>query len=155
MTTPGRSSPAAPETEDEALARLRAQGGRITRARRELVAYFFANDEGVTAEDIIGHFPDVDAATVYRSLASLEQAGIVEHTHLGHGPATWVRAGLFAVPVVCEQCGAVVHVPRDEFTTLGERLLAGYGFTVDLHHFAMTGRCQRCTTGRRKRPTKT
>lgn len=151
MTTPGRMTPSAPTTVDEALARLREQGGRVTRSRREMVEHFFALDGGVTAEEVIAQFPDVDAATVYRSLAGLEQAGIIEHTHLGHGPATYVRAGTLAVPVVCEQCGAVVQIPREEFTELSERLLSAYGFTVDLHHFAITGRCAVCSGARTAR----
>ena len=134
-----------PRTVGDALDRLRADGGRITRARRELVEYFFANSAGITADELGGQFPAVDQATVYRNLASLEAAGIVEHRHLGHGPATYHRTGGDSVPAVCDACGQVVDVPRREFAKVAANLDRTHGFTMDLGHFAIGGRCASCS----------
>lgn len=148
MTTPGKSPVAPPSNLDEALARLRSLGGRITRARRELIEFFYAHDTGYTAEELAAQFPDVDDATLYRALATLEQAGIVAHAHFGHGAATYRRAGAGTIPVVCDVCATVLHVPSEELDDLRSRLHAAYGFSVDLGHFALTGRCKRCAKAR-------
>ena len=152
MTTPGHSPSAAPRDQEDALARLRSLGGRITRSRRELVEFFYMHHNGFTAEEIAAQFPDVDEATVYRALGNLEQAGIVEHAHFGHGPATYRRAGAATVPVVCDSCARVLHVPREDLADLRLHLQSTYGFTVDLGHFALTGRCRRCTKTAKARP---
>lgn len=144
MTTTGFDPRVPPLDEADALARLRAGGGRITRSRRDLVAYFFADGPAVTAEGLAAAFPTVDPATIYRTVNALEQAGIVEHTHLGHGPATYRRAGATTIPVVCETCGARLDLPRKEFDKFAARLQAAHGFRIALHHFAITGSCEHC-----------
>ena len=144
MITTGFDPRTPPLDEADALARLRAGGGRITESRRQLVAYFFADGPAVTAEELAAAFPAVDPATIYRTVNALEQAGIVEHTHLGHGPATYRRAGGTTIPVVCETCGARLDLPRKEFDTFASRLQAAHGFRIALHHFAITGTCAHC-----------
>jgi Fur family transcriptional regulator, ferric uptake regulator len=144
MTRPIKGAGEVPRTIEDALDRLRAEGGRITRARRELVEFFFANPGGITADDLGAQFPTVDQATVYRNLASLESAGVVEHRHLGHGPATYHRTGGNSIPAVCDLCGHVVDVPRTEFARVATVLQRDYRFTIDLGHFAIGGRCSVC-----------
>ena len=152
MSTPALNTPTPPINVDDALARLRSLGGRITGSRRDIVDFFYRHSGRFSADDLAARFPAYDAATVYRTLNSLEDAGIVEHVHLGHGPATYRRAGANTIPVVCEQCGKVIHVPHDEFADIGSRLRDTYGFAVDLGHFAITGRCEHCSRKPRRPP---
>ncbi len=105
---------------------------------------FFTNDAGLTAEEVALQLPDLDQATVYRALNQLEEVGIVEHLHLGHGAATYRRAGATTVPAICEGCGAVVQVPVAELEPVTSRLREAYGFHAEARHFALTGRCARC-----------
>jgi Fur family ferric uptake transcriptional regulator len=109
-----------------------------------MLELFFATDEGLTAEQVRAQLPAVDQATVYRTLVQFEQAGIVEHVHLGHGPATYRRAGTGGVPVVCQVCGRVVEVPAAELDGLIARVRRQHGMLIDAGHFALTGRCCTC-----------
>src|SRR3981189_3277363 len=72
------------------LDQLAAHGVRRTAARQAILEAFFAAESHVTAEDIAAEvhrrFPSVDVSTVYRTLDTLEQLGIIDHTHLAHGP---------------------------------------------------------------------
>ena len=76
---------------DEIIGKLRAQGGRLTDARRATIRVLLDNGRShLSAEDIVsrvrlGH-PDIAESTVYRNLITFEELGIVEHIHLGHGP---------------------------------------------------------------------
>ena len=125
--------PEPPGDQAEALARLREQGGRLTRSRRELVEHFYRHDDGITVDELLVLYPAFDQATLYRAVHALEQAGVVEHTHLGHGPATYKRAGAPTVSVVCQRCGLTIELPRSELEPIAARLKASDGFVVDLH----------------------
>lgn len=79
---------------DWALARLRVLGERVTPAREAVLHVIDAadrTDEHLTAEQIGERVtrlePSVHRATVYRTLTSLTDAGVLSHIHLG-GSAT-------------------------------------------------------------------
>jgi Fe2+ or Zn2+ uptake regulation protein len=72
---------------------LRAHGERVTRARRAVLEVLVASPDHLTAEEIQAKVavlaPDVHLATVYRALETLTRVELVEHAHLGHGPAVY------------------------------------------------------------------
>ncbi len=129
---------------DDALERVRASGGRVTRARRLLLKDLSETSGRVTAETLAERHPDIDLATVYRSLSHFEQVGVVEHVHLGHGPAAYRWAGARTFAAVCEGCGAVSDIPTYELDALGDRLERVYGLRPSLGHFALSVRCRSC-----------
>jgi Fe2+ or Zn2+ uptake regulation protein len=131
-------------TADELLDRLREQGGRITTARRLVVSTLLGAPGHITAEELAAaiqeQHPEVHLSTVYRTLDSLEKLGIVEHTHIGHGPSVY-HVGVTHQHLVCEECGAVIDVPVDLLEDLQHALHAQYGFDLHIGHFALLGRC--------------
>jgi Fe2+ or Zn2+ uptake regulation protein len=136
------------------LGQLRSQGGRATAARRATITVLLeAPRNHLSPEDIIrkvrAQHPDVAESTVYRALAALEDLGVVEHVHLGHGPSTYHLSGQAHQHLVCRHCGKVVEVPDSEFADLSERISAGYGFEIDPRHFAILGRCRHCRSRHR------
>jgi Fur family ferric uptake transcriptional regulator len=129
---------------DDALERVRAGGGRLTRARRELLEDLFTTTGRVTAEELAERHHDIDLATVYRSLSHFEEVGVIEHVHLGHGPAAYRWAGVRTVAAVCTGCGAVADIPTAELAALADRLEFRYGLRLELGHFALSVRCTHC-----------
>jgi len=131
-------------TADDLLDRLRAQGGRITTARRLVVSTLVTATSHVTAEDLAAtiheRHPEIHLSTVYRTLDSLERLGIVEHTHIGHGPAVY-HVGVTHQHLVCEECGAVIDVPPQLLESVQRALREEYGFELHVGHFALLGRC--------------
>ena len=131
------------------LALVRDRGGRVTTTRRAIIASLLdAPDHHVTAQALAervqaGH-PDIHASTVYRTLDTLAELGVVEHTHLGHGATVYHLTDERHQHLVCEQCGAVVEVPLDVFDPLVAHLRAAYGFDVQPEHVALVGRCRDC-----------
>ena len=70
---------------------LHEKGLRLT-PQRELVlsavrSLGHATPEEV-AEKVRSTHPGINLSTVYRNLETLENVGLVQHTHLGHGGAT-------------------------------------------------------------------
>ena len=130
------------------LEQLRADGGRVTTARRALVTALLDADDHVTADDLAATVqaahPDVHRSTIYRTLDALERLGVVDHVHLGHGRAVYHLADEAHHHLVCEACGYVVEVPERLFDDLAAELQAQYGFTIHPRHFAVIGRCDAC-----------
>lgn len=141
-----RTDPVARVAFDDAVERVRQGGGRITRARLELLKDLYSRGGRVTAEELAERHGDIDPATVYRSLSHFEEVGVVEHVHLGHGPAAYRWVGQRTVTAVCEVCGTVTDIPASELDDLAERLEQRYGVCLSLGHFALSARCTDCVT---------
>jgi Fur family ferric uptake transcriptional regulator len=136
---------------DRILDQLRANGGRITTARRALVTVLLETDRHVTADDLAEavqrSHPDVHLSTIYRCLDALEELGIVDHVHLGHGRAVYHLLDEPHQHLVCEACGYVIEAPDEVFAPLAKKLAADYGFTLRPNHFAVLGSCAECSAG--------
>jgi len=149
---PGRVAKSAPEAGqdliDDVLARLRAQGGRVTTARRLLLGALVESDGHSTAEELAArvwaHAPDINLSTVYRNLDELERLKVVDRTHLGQGPASYHLASAAHGHLVCDRCGTVTEVPGTMFDGLAAAARQRYGFTVDPQRFAVIGLCADC-----------
>jgi Fe2+ or Zn2+ uptake regulation protein len=135
-------------TVEDVLALVREHGGRVTSSRRLLLEALFDGPGHRTAEELAGtvraRAPEVALSTVYRNLDELEKLGVVVHSHLGHGPATYHLAQRAHCHFVCQECGAAVEAPDELFTSLARAARDRYGFEIDTHHFAILGRCAEC-----------
>ena len=135
---------------DGLLALVRQRGGRVTTCRRALLAELVRTSDHVTADDLAERVrerhPDIHRSTIYRSLSDLEDLGIVDHVHLGHGRAVYHLADARHQHIVCEECGDVTEVPTALFQPLEEALLSDYGFRIQPGHFAVVGHCAHCAS---------
>ncbi len=127
---------------------LRARGERITTARRALLGALDQADDHRSADELAAQVgrsnPEIHRATIYRTLETLRRLEVVEHTHLGHGPAVYHLADRVHQHLVCEECGSVTEVPTAAFRGLERALKREYGFTLQSRHFALIGVCVRC-----------
>jgi len=127
---------------------FRGAGGRMTTSRRVLLYCLFDGGGHRTAEDLAAaaqaNLPDVHLSTIYRNLEELERLGVVEHVHLGQGPAIYHLAAERHGHFVCERCGAVFEAPDEYFDGLAKLALERVGLTIKPHHFAVLGTCTAC-----------
>ena len=123
------------ELRDKGL-RLTPQRELVLSAVRELV---HATPEEV-AEKVRATHPGINLSTVYRNLETLENVGLVQHTHLGHGGATYHAAEeLTHLHLVCGDCGSVGDAPIGAAANFVQNLADDYGFKTDVTHFAVYG----------------
>ncbi len=120
----------------------------MTTARRQLLEALFDAPPHATAEDLAlavqARSPDVHISTIYRNLDELERVGVIVHTHLGHGPASYHLASSPHGHLVCETCGVTIEAPEELFGSLSRSARERFGFRIDPRHFAVLGRCRDC-----------
>jgi Fe2+ or Zn2+ uptake regulation protein len=136
-------------TVDELIDELRAQGQRVTTARRAVLAELIdAGDGHLGAEDLAqrihSRHPDIHLSTVYRTLDALCDAGLITVARLADHPATYHLAGDTHHHATCTGCGATINLPATTLDHLVRRLERDYGFHADPHHLTIPGRCANC-----------
>jgi Fur family ferric uptake transcriptional regulator len=140
----------ADDRDQRILELVRAQGGRVTPAKRAVVGVLAGSDDHLTAEDLITQVtaasPATAASTIYRVLQQLEEIGAVEHVHPGRGPAFYHLREVGHAHLVCQDCGGITDVPDRLLDGLRDQVLDRYGFAVDTHHAAVLGRCAACAS---------
>jgi len=127
---------------------LRQKGLRLT-PQRELVLQAVRSLGHATPEEVAEKVrethPGINLSTVYRNLETLENVGLVLHTHLGHGGATYHAAEeLTHLHLVCSVCGTIGDAPIETAAPFVQQLLDDYGFHTDVTHFAISGTCSSC-----------
>ncbi|HEX3827659.1 MAG TPA: transcriptional repressor [Sporichthyaceae bacterium] len=130
---------------------LREKGYRLT-PQRELVLAAVNELLHATPEQVCAHVQRVasgiNISTIYRTLELLEELGLVRHAHLGHGAPSYHPAGHHEhLHLVCRDCGSVAQIGVEVAAGLTAAVCDETGFEVDLEHFAIYGRCSRCTSG--------
>ena len=135
---------------------IRSHGLRRTPQRQATLEAVAAASGHATAEDIVKRvrrkLPAVSPSTVYRTLASLEEVGILCHAHLGHTASVYHvgTAGLHQ-HLVCERCGAMQEVGEAQTGPFAKELERRFGFRPNFTHFAVLGECRSCRSKSRAR----
>ena len=107
MTVPHLIPAVEASTAPAAFAAVRANGLRLSTARRLLLQALFDADRPLSAEELAG---DGDVASAYRNLEVLEGLGLVQPRPPRPRPGRYQPAGRPREFVVCEGCGDVVAV---------------------------------------------
>ncbi len=134
---------------EDIISALRADGKRLTIAKRTVARVLVEQTDHVTADEItraVQRFvPDVSPSTVYRILEEFERLNLVVHAHVGHSATVYHLAGAVHGHLVCTNCGATIEIPARHFDALSGDLLKTFGFRLDRHHVAIAGLCARCS----------
>ena len=152
MTVPHLTPAVEASTAPAAFAALRANGLRLSTARRLVLEALFAADGPVSAEDVARQLR-VDLSSVYRNLELLESHGLVRHVHLGHGPGLYALRGDGEHEYLyCERCGAVRTVAPGVLDSVREDIQRQFGYEARFTHFPIVGTCPACLAARPAQP---
>jgi Fur family transcriptional regulator, ferric uptake regulator len=135
---------------DDILDSLRRRGLRMTPQRRAIVTEILELhghiSAGEVAERVQKRIPGVNASTVYRTLALLEDVGVLSHAHFERGVEYHRSEDASHVHLVCAHCGAHDSLTTAEIKPLERLVRKHHGFLPDLTHFAISGTCRNCQT---------
>jgi Fe2+ or Zn2+ uptake regulation protein len=142
---------------EDTLAEIRAQGGRVTPARRAVLeAILNAGEHHFTAAEIFDAVESTDRrpdrATVYLTLDLLTELGVVTPLQLDSDAVVYHRTDHRHGHLVCDRCGGIVELPRTAVSALARKVLHDRGFFVDTDRVTITGLCERCASGTDRHP---
>jgi len=87
----------------------------------------------------------INAATIYRTLQWLKEAGLVAETDLGDESRRYeFIADHPHHHLTCLTCGAQIEVPDDLLATLRAEVEERYGFVLRADHVGLFGSCKNC-----------
>ena len=138
--------------EKETALVIREAGQKVTPQRVLVLCAVRHAGHHVTASDIIdglrADHPYIDVSTVYRTLSSATDLGLVSETDMGtkESEFEWIGKDRHH-HLICRACGHVTSLDNGYMDGLATLLYEELGFHADLGHFAIFGLCQACQDG--------
>ena len=91
--------------------------------------------------------PNVGLATIYRSLDSLVELGLIEKVHLDDGCHSYTSAsGGHKHALVCRECDQIVNYEDCPLEDIKEQISKKTGFRIENHYLQLFGTCRACQT---------
>lgn len=136
----------------ERLAReLRRKGYRVT-AQRTILLETIAHKGGhlnvqEVFQDARKRLPGLNLATVYRTVESLRDAGLIDWYAVGSEPMQFALRDQDNPHghLVCRQCGVVFDLDLTFVKAFKQSVNAASGFHIDGSHLTLQGLCEACS----------
>ena len=147
------SDPQPPVASEEWLARLQANGYRLTEPRRVVVETIASSRHLLNPFDVFERarrrYPRLGLVTVYRTLEKLEELELVQRVHRPSGCQAFIAAfhGHQHL-LICESCGRVEFFSGDggPMEMLIAAVSSDSGYRVQEHWLQFFGLCRACQT---------
>ena len=148
----GRSKNDAAITRPSLMKELVARGVRITAQRRLLVGIIQDSPRHLDAATLLEiakqQDPEIDRATVYRTIALLKDRGLIDELDLMHieGEKHYYEAKTSRdhCHMACFRCGAIMEYASSSFEKLKKEMAKQSGFQIRVVRLEVGGFCKRC-----------
>ncbi|MGO9403286.1 MAG: Fur family transcriptional regulator [Terriglobales bacterium] len=148
----GRARNDAAITRPSLMKELAARRIRITAQRRLLVGIIQSSPRHLDAAMLLElarkQDPDIDRATVYRTLALLKNRGLIDELDLMHieGEKHFYEAKTNRdhCHMACFRCGAIMEYASSSFEKLKKEMIKESGFQIRVMRLEAGGFCKRC-----------
>jgi Fur family transcriptional regulator, ferric uptake regulator len=129
---------------------IAARGLKATRQRDVIVDAFFSTEGHLSVDQLLEKAkerdPSIGAATVYRTMKILTDAGLASARHF-EGGQTKYEAALdrhHHDHLICTSCGNIVEFENERIEELQDRVALEHGFIVTRHKLELYGLCKDC-----------
>lgn len=138
---------------EELFRECRARGVPLTVQRRAILSALVARADHPTAEDlhadIATSMPEVSRGTVYRTLDTLVELGLVGRvSHPGSAARFDARTDRHH-HMVCDRCGSMTDLEAPSLDVLPVPDLSSTGFSVRDYSVLIRGFCRECADAQR------
>ena len=122
---------------------------RPTRQQAAVIAQLGDTEEFVSAQDLHQRLrsagSSVGLATVYRTLATLAEAGDIDMLRTDDGEAVYRQCSTgHHHHLVCRECGRTVEIEGPAVERWADKVAADHGFTQVEHTLEIFGTCAAC-----------
>ncbi|QDU39148.1 Ferric uptake regulation protein [Maioricimonas rarisocia] len=141
---------------------LATKGLRMTRERAIIVDEVFSSHEHFDAEQLIQRLAlrkngrRVSRSTIYRSLALLEEAGLLRKVARQDDREIWEHD--YGYPqhdhLICERCGRLIEFHNESISEILDEVARSHGFRMEGHRLEVHGLCDDCSRPPKTRPKK-
>ena len=136
---------------------IAARGLKATRQRDLIVDTFFSQTGHLSVDELLGEVTrrdaSIGAATVYRTMKILTDAGLASARHF-EGGQTRYEAALdrhHHDHLICISCGQIFEFENERIEELQDLVARQHGFLVTRHKLELYGLCKVCQTRQPKR----
>ena len=148
MTPPG-SRGSVEQTKESFAAYVRQHGLKATRQRDRIVDVFLRSQGHMSIDDLLEKVrradPRISAATVYRTVKLLEEAGVADKRHFeGRSTRYEPSSADHHDHLICTQCGRIDEFENDRIETLQDQVAASFGYEIVSHRHEIYGVCPDC-----------
>lgn len=133
---------------------ISARGLKSTR-QRDLIVDTFFNAEGHLSVDellvkVAARDQNIGAATVYRTMKILSEAGLASPRHFDDGQTRYEPAldRHHHDHLICTSCHRIVEFENERIEALQDEVAARHGFEVTRHKLELYGLCRDCRSKR-------
>ena len=131
------------------IARMRAQGHRISPQRRAILEAFLSNTGHPSVEMVFAlvsrRFPSMSLATVYKTLTVLKEMDeVLELSFAGQESRFDARMPKPHPHLVCTRCGRIVDPPFIDLAAATRDMARHTGFRIERHRLDFYGLCPSC-----------
>ena len=130
---------------------LKNDGLKFTSQREAILATLYENPGHFTSEKLYmllkEKYPalSIGIATVYRTLALLEENGLVSSISLGlQGKKFEIANKPHHDHLICDRCGKIVEFENEEIERLQQKVAEANGFELTSHMMQLYGICSTC-----------
>ncbi len=131
---------------------LATRSKRLTQEREIIVREIFSDHEHFDVDEIVARLDKpqdgrrVSRATVYRTIAQLEEAGLIRKVARANDREVYEHD--YGYPqhdhFICEKCGKLIEFRNEEISAILERVAMEMGFRMRGHRLEAHGICAEC-----------
>lgn len=128
------------------LAILKDNNVSVTAARKAIFETLHKADEPLKNGEVARRTPNVDRASVYRTLELFSKLGITETIIRGWTPLTELAEPFKSHHhhIICERCGRVEEIENDTLEDVLGLVASRHDFALKKHVVELTGICKQC-----------
>ena len=138
---------------NEMLSKLKERGHRVTPQRMAILRTLARNQDHPSIEDIHirvkADFPMTSLATVYKTVALLEEMGEVQELGLVDNVGRYDATKPLAHPhMICTSCGSIVDLHGVDLNETVQEVADAMGYEVRGNRVAFWGLCPKCRSSK-------
>ncbi len=141
---------------------LLTKGKRLTQERKNVVDEVFASHQHFDPDQLINHVSTrkdarrVSRSTVYRTIALLEEAGLLRKVARANGRDVYEHD--YGYPqhghLICQKCGSMIEFSEETISKIIEKVAAEHEFRLTGHRLEVYGNCSKCSRPMQRRHDK-
>lgn len=138
---------------DRLAVELRKKGYKVTAQRTILLETIAHKGDHLSVQEVYKEarerLPGLNLATVYRTVDSLRDAGLIDWYSPGSEPMQFALRD-HENPhghLVCKSCGEVLDLDLDLVEDFKQKVQGASGFQIDGNHLTLEGLCVECSAG--------